>query len=180
MISVTRNRSVTETNLVIQNRLFLGFLPPVLLLPSINLAQDLPVVWIGVVIDGPFFGGSLRVPQLQMFQDEIRDLNRGEFDVRFPEELQFQSDFSVAGIKAGLDDLLANPSVDLILTLGPFSTAEACRRRDLLRPVIATTGFDARSQGFPVLKGGNMKTNRLEMIEIRTDLKDHPVATRGQ
>ncbi len=48
-------------------------------------AKSLPVVQVGIVRDGP----SELVPELRdLIQKEILELTRGEFEVRFPNDLQ--------------------------------------------------------------------------------------------
>ena len=48
-----------------------------------ELSAQLPVVRIGVAVDGPW---ERNREILDLFQSEIRTLTRDEFDVRFPED----------------------------------------------------------------------------------------------
>lgn len=109
--------------------------------------QDLPVIRVGVVFDGPNLIG---IDLLDLIEREILDLTRGEFDIRFPEELQVQGNWTPEGIRAAIDRLLDDPGVDLVLTMGAYGTSEVCQRDRLPRPVVAVTGIDASAQGFPV------------------------------
>ena len=79
-------------------------------------AAELPVVRIGIAIDGP------RQPSKETLRDSllphIRELTQAKFDVRFPADKMIMADGSVAGVKAALDELLQDDEVDLLIAAG--------------------------------------------------------------
>ena len=92
---------------------------------------ELPVVRIGIVTDGPW-EGSEEIRSL--FEQEILELARGEFDVRFPEEKLVRADWTVTGVRRAIDQLLTDREVDLLLPLEPlprmkYAIAETCLSR---------------------------------------------------
>jgi len=109
-----------------------------------------PVVRMGVVVDGPWSGNDAAEA---MFQEEILALAEGEFDVRFEPDKTIVSDWTVAGVRAALDRLLADGDVDMVLALGVLASNDACRRRDLPKPVIAPVVIDADVQHLPAQNG---------------------------
>ena len=70
-----------------------------------------PVVEVGIVLDGPWERND---ETLAVFQKETLDLTRPEFDVRFPPDKRLLADFTLAGVQAAVDGLLADPDVDLV------------------------------------------------------------------
>ena len=117
----------------------------------LSVAQA-PVVGVGIVLDGPWERND---ETLAVFQKEILDLTRPEFDVRFPPDKRLLADFTLASVRAAVDGLLADPDVDLVLTLGPIASAYACRRGSLPKPVIAAFVLHAEVQGIPVNEGAD-------------------------
>ncbi|PON18448.1 hypothetical protein C2W62_07815 [Candidatus Entotheonella serta] len=67
------------------------------------LASQLPQVRIGIVQDGEV----LEADVTPVFKQEIRDLLRGDYDIRFPDAMQLQGDWTVPSVQAALDHLLA-------------------------------------------------------------------------
>ncbi|MCA9728142.1 MAG: TolC family protein, partial [Candidatus Eisenbacteria bacterium] len=68
-------------------------------------------------------------------------------------------------VVAGLDRLLANPDVDLILALGPLASMEAGRRGRLTHPVVAPFVLDAEAQGIPRTEQGTSGVPGLTYLE---------------
>ena len=113
-------------------------------------AKSLPVVQVGIVRDGP----SELVPELRdLIQKEILEITRGEFEVRFPNDLQFDGGWSVQGVKQAIDHVLAQPRVNLVIALGILASQEVSQRRQLPKPVIAPLILDPHLQGLPFKKG---------------------------
>lgn len=129
--------------------LAIGFLIPG---TNISFAQNQPVIQIGIVVDGPWEGNQeIR----QMLQGEILALTSGEFDVRFPSDKTIIGDWTPESIRQALDRLLADPQVDLVITLGVISSNEICLRGDLPKPAIAPIVIDAKLQGLPMKDGAS-------------------------
>jgi ABC-type uncharacterized transport system substrate-binding protein len=132
--------------------IFYLFLIPVLFSSQVMAqgSRQIPVIKIGMIIDGPW---SRNAEIQKLFQQEIVELTRGEFDVRFPSSKQIESDWTLKGISGAIDRLLADRNVDMIITLGGISSQIVSRKRNLLKPVIAPFIFDAEFQKLPMRKG---------------------------
>lgn len=120
-------------------------------LATISEAQT-PVVEIGVVMDGPWAKSD---EVMDLFEHEIDELLRGEFDVRFPAEKRFVADWSTLGVTAALNRLLTDSNVDLILAMGPQSSNVAAAKGNLPKPVIAPFVLGAVMPAAPVEEGGS-------------------------
>jgi ABC-type uncharacterized transport system substrate-binding protein len=112
----------------------------------------LPPVRLGVVIDGPWERND---EIYHLFKKEITSLLAGEFDVRMPDEKRRMGDWSLESIKAAVEDLLADPEIDLLLTLGPIASAYVCKRTELSKPVVAPFILDHQIQGIPFSEGAS-------------------------
>ena len=86
---------------------------------------------------------------LDAIQAEIGELLRRDYDVRFPDSKHRVSDWTAAGIRRELDALLADPEVDMVLVIGPVSTAALCCYDELPKPVFAPLGIDGEALGLP-------------------------------
>lgn len=114
--------------------------------PSAAAAQT-STVRIGMIFDGPWDRNSeLR----HTFESEIRALIRDEFDLRFPDELLIEADFTLPGVARAVDRLLADQAVDVLLTLGPVASTYVGRLAELPKPVIAAFVLNPELQGLPV------------------------------
>jgi outer membrane protein len=113
-------------------------------------AQTVRMVRVAVVTDGPTDRHALSVNQLAQ---AVADIGNTELEISLPPDRRFSGDWSLAGIDAGLDRALADPGVDVVVTLGILASHEAAQRRTLPKPVIAPLVIDATLQGFP-LQGG--------------------------
>ena len=117
-------------------------------------AKGLPVVRIGVVTDGPMQPlGWGKAIQNKVFQKEILDITKGEFNVQFPSRFQVHGKWNVGGVKAAVAYLLKDPKVHLVLALGVIASDVVARQRNLPKPVIAPFIVDKRLQGLPFRKG---------------------------
>ncbi len=112
--------------------LWLTLLVPVIITPA--LAQK-PRLWIGTITDGPWDRDQMI---LATFENEIRASVGNSHDVEFPDEKQLNGDWTSNGVKLALNELLADPEVDVIITLGLVSSYEAVKMKTLAKPVIAT------------------------------------------
>jgi outer membrane protein TolC len=109
-------------------------------------ARELPVIRIGILRDGP----AVRFPETRaILKEEILALTTAEFDVRFPPAADRDGNWEPADIRAALDGLLADPQVDIVVTLGAIASNEALRRGPLPKPVIAAAVIDAKLQNLP-------------------------------
>jgi len=111
---------------------------------------QLPIVRIGIVLDGPWEKDR---EMLNLFEHEVLDLTGGEFDVRFPLEKRVTADWTAPGVKAAIDQLLADPEIDLIIAAGQIASHDICRRGPLPKPAIAPIVIDVELQEIPIKDG---------------------------
>jgi outer membrane protein len=134
-------------------------------------ARELPVVNVAIVADGP----SARVASLRaLFLKEIRAVNRGEFDVRAPADLQLDGDRTVASVRAAFDQALADPRTDLVVTLGVLGSHVAAQRTRLPKPVVAPLISNHNLADLPYKDGASGRHNLSYVsldVDIHRDLK---------
>ncbi len=137
--------------------------------------DQLPIVRVGVVVDGDLEADAealrpgLYRETLLGLKQEILTLTRREFDLRFPPEKLLQGRWSRERIRSAVDTLLQDPDVDIVLTMGVYSTHEICTRRDLPKPVIAPFVIDVELQGLP-LEGEASGVRNLSYITTSGDI----------
>jgi outer membrane protein len=108
---------------------------------------------IGIVFDGP---SDLNTRALAAYKKEIADLTEGEFTVRFPDDKIITSDWTARGVAAAIDKQLADPGVDILITLGVIGSAEVAEGSTFSKPVIAPWVIDPTLLGLtPSSKGGS-------------------------
>jgi len=131
-----------------------------LLMSSGNALAARKTFNIGVVTDGPM----ARFQEIvEIYQKEIISIASGEFDVKFPADKQLNGGWTLAGVNQAIDRLLADPRVDIVITLGEVATNEVCKRRNLPKPVIAPFVIDAEIQELPI-KGNASGVKNLSYI----------------
>jgi len=108
--------------------------------------RQLPVVTIGVVTDGPY---QRQVGQADLLLQEIELLASQDFEVAIPAGKQLQGDFTASSISAALDQLMADPEVDLVVALGPVASHVAVQYRDLAKPLVGFMVIDDDWQQAP-------------------------------
>ena len=113
-------------------------------------------VTIGVVTDGPIGRGS---DDRSAIRDEMVDLLSVDFQVNLPPDKQIEADWTLPGIQAAIDQLLADPEVDLVLTVGFISSHLVSLMGDLPKPVIAPLVIDPDFQGLPRVEAGSGVVN---------------------
>jgi outer membrane protein TolC len=99
-----------------------------------------------------------------MVKEEILRVTAREFDVRFPAQMTVHGNWRVADIKRAVDTLLADPKVDLVITLGQIATNYVCHKGKLPKPVVAPIVVDAKLQNLP-LKDGSSGVKNLSYID---------------
>jgi len=124
---------------------------------------------IGIVIDGPW---SVNHEQVRMlFEREVIELTRGEFDVRFPADKTLVADASVGGVARALDRLLADAEVDIVVAGGVLASHEAGRRSSLPKPVLAPVVINTSVQGIP-LRGPFSGVANLSYVVFPSDIQN--------
>jgi len=147
----------------------------VLALPAaVQAARQLPVVNVAIVTDGP----SERVASLRaLFLEEIRAVNRGEFDIQAPSALQLDADRTRAGVRSALDQVYADPRTDLVITLGVLGSHAAAQRASLPRPTVAPLISNHGLQSIPYQDGASGKRN-LSYVSLDVDINRDLTAFR--
>ena len=129
-------------------------------------ARQPPIVHVAIVTDGP----SERTATLRaLFLEEMRAVNRGEFDLQAPADLQFEADRTLVGVRSVLDRALADRRTDLVVTLGVLGSHAAAQRASLPKPVLAPFVADPELQGLPYEDGASGKEN-LSYISLDVDI----------
>jgi outer membrane protein TolC len=147
----------------------------VLALPAAAKAdRRLPVVQVAFVTDGT----SERVASLRtLFLKEMQAVNRGEFDIQAPTDLQFEADRTLEGVRAALDKALSDPRIDLVVTLGVLGSHAAALRANLPKPVVAPLVSNHALQDLPYKDGTSGKRN-LSYVSLDVDIHRDLVAFR--
>jgi outer membrane protein len=113
-------------------------------------------VTVGIVTDGPLEREMLPV---ELLRTEGEAVLGGDPQLEFPQALRLQGGWTLGGINRALDTLLANPDVDVIVTLGLLSSNQASRRPRLAKPVIAPFVADPVLEGYPLVDGHSGRRN---------------------
>ena len=121
-----------------------------LLLLTSAATAELPVINVGVVVDGPWPGNAAF---RQLTIDEVSAVTEGEFDVRFPDEAYFIGDWTLEKAQNNLARLLDDSEVALVVTWGLLASHAACCYGALPKPVIAPVIIDIHLQGVPYETG---------------------------
>ena len=109
--------------------------------------REVPAKTVGIVFDGPWENNE---KILNLLVNEIKVLTKFDFNILFPADKKIQADWSLENIRKSVDKLLADPQVDLVLTIGFISSDYVCHKTDLPKPVIAPLVVDPESQKIPL------------------------------
>jgi outer membrane protein TolC len=132
-----------QPRIVLAIGLVLALMPP---LATGFQERQLPSVTIGVVTDGPV---QRRTGYADLLLQEIELLASQDFEVRMPANIRLQGGFTASSISAAMDQLLADPAVDLVVALGPVASHIAVQMRELPKPLVAFMVIDEDWQGAP-------------------------------
>ena len=147
-----------SVRILVRLTLMVGFGSPLIL-------AQLPVVRIGIVLDGPSERGDEVRP---VFEREITIMLQEEFDVRFPPEKRLEADWTATGVQEAIDRLLSDPEVDLVLAVGVLSSNDLARRGPLPKPVFAPYVFSQGLQDIPseILERPLSRPGEVERIRV--------------
>ncbi len=150
-------------------------LAALLTLPTVvQSARKPPVVNVAIVTDGP----SERVSSLRaLFLEEMRSVNRGEFDIRAPAGLQLEADRTLDGVRTALNKLYADTRTDLVVTLGVLGSHAAAQRANLPKPTVAPLITNHGLQNLPYSNGASGKHN-LSYVSLDVDIRRDLTAFR--
>ncbi len=104
------------------------------------------VFTIGIVLDGQMEQAGWTQAQ---FENELRVLTRGEFDIHFPKTKQLDGKWSAKRITMLFKQLQSDPEVDMVLTMGYVASAIAALSENLSKPTFSPFVMDADLLGLP-------------------------------
>ena len=112
------------------NRAWLNLITPLLAVlccfsGTSVFAQKKPVQ-IGIILDGP---SGRNEDAIRIFEEEITIVLQDEYEVRFPGGKRLVADWTLQGVRAAANQLMADQEVDLILGLGFLTSHELARRK---------------------------------------------------
>jgi outer membrane protein TolC len=115
-----------------------------------------PRVVVAVLADGPTQMDPLPA---SLLLEEAGAVLGADTRVEMPERLRRNGGWTIAGINAALDALLADPEVDVVVTIGLISSNQAAHRAALPKPVIAAAVADPLLEGYPLVDGRSGRSN---------------------
>jgi hypothetical protein len=119
--------------------------PAILLFLYVSAFADPPVVTVGIVSDGPLARTMLNA---EFILAEARNVLGSSLEIKIPDSKRLDGGWTRSGIRTALDCQLADPQVDVVVTLGLVSCYEAAHREPLAKPVIAPIVIDPALQIF--------------------------------
>lgn len=137
-------------------------------LSAASATDELPLVRVGVIVDGPWDGNEWI---FNLTVGEVRTLTAGEFDVRFPEESYLVGDWTLETAQRNLEQLLTDPGVDIVLTWGLLVSHTVCCYGELPKPVVAPVVADVEIQGLPLFEGRS-RTKNLSYVALPDTLAE--------
>ncbi len=121
---------------------------------------------IAILTDGP----SAQTDEVvRLMKDELRSLGGTEFEIRYPEHLQRNGNWSAEAVEAELNRLLANRDADVIVTLGAIGSSLTAKLKPST-PIIAPFVIDAKLQGFPVTESGTTGVRNLHYLSSNRNI----------
>ncbi len=145
-------------------RLTLSFLVfGVLLLASVNSYAN-PFT-IGVLEDCHALSSANLLTRIKA---EVTSLTRSEFDVRFPANKHIVANCTPNSIQTGVERLINDNEVDLIITLGHMGSYFLCQKKELPKPAIGGIILSTDIQNVPIRKGKSGREN-LVYVAFSTD-----------
>ncbi|MCP3943647.1 MAG: TolC family protein [Desulfobacteraceae bacterium] len=138
----------------------------VFLYTSVTGAQAKPFT-IGIIDDCQSYSSA---PLLTKIKAEVKSLTKGEFDVRFPTNKHIIAKCTPKTIQAGIEKLIKDSNVNLIITLGPVGTYFLCQRKSFPKPAIGGLILSTDLQNVPINKGKSGKKN-LVYVAFSTNFK---------
>ncbi len=125
--------------------------------------EPLPRVTIGILVDAT---AERYGPLHTMVSEEIRLLLSNDFDVRLPADKLIRAGETVAAAERAIDRLLADPEVDLVIALGPVTSNQLARRRNLPKPAVAGLILQPEVQGLPPSESGGSGLANLNYLAV--------------
>jgi outer membrane protein len=124
---------------------------------------------IGIVVDGPWERNDfLR----DLLHSEIREVLGKEKPVEFPQGSFLIGDWTLAGVRALDNRLLADPGIDMVLGMGLICSQDLATRGALGKPVIAPIIIDVDRQHIPLKNGTSGVKNLSYLVYPMTFVRD--------
>jgi outer membrane protein len=126
-------------------------------------------VRVAIVADGPWERNG---EVLEMLNRSIRDVFGANPAVVIAPGYLFTGDWTLAGVRAANDLLLADTTVDMILAFGVIASHDMATRGPLPKPVIAPVVVDAAAQHVPMVNGSSGVKNLSYLVYPQTFVRD--------
>ncbi len=123
-----------------------------------------PKVNIGIVMDGPW---EKMDQTWEIFENEIGELLRNEFKINYVKTVDCKWDIEL--MKNSFESMLADSSIDLVITFGEIVSRMAVFYDELSKPVIAPFAVNSELHGMPY-DNGTSGVNNLNYITFFSDL----------
>lgn len=127
-----------------------------------------PVVTIGLLLDGKWDSDEQALSELKK---QINILLEDEFTIRFPETKLIYGDWNIDKINSGLNKLMNDDEVDLIIAYGEVASNVAVFSGEYKKPVIAALAINSELQNMPV-KNGTSGVENLNYISLTSHLEN--------
>ena len=122
-------------------------------------------VIVGLLMDGP---NKRDILPWDLLKKEIDDLMGKDFSVQFPDSKQRDGGWTLTGVRQALNKLLVDTEVDVVITMGLFSSHEASKVANLNKPVIAPYIAEVELQDIPFKDGVSGKENFVYLCNYRS------------
>ncbi|RPH75338.1 MAG: hypothetical protein EHM80_16390, partial [Nitrospiraceae bacterium] len=126
-------------------------------------------VRVALVADGPWDRNG---EVLEMLNKSIHDVFGTTPAVVVAPGYLFTGDWTLAGVRAVNDLLLADTTVDMILAFGVIASHDIATRGPLPKPVIAPVVVDAAAQHIPMVNGTSGVKNLSYLVYPQTFVRD--------
>jgi ABC-type uncharacterized transport system substrate-binding protein len=133
-----------------------------------------PALVIGFIDDGPWERDQMVRATVEK---EIQAALGGTHDVQFPEKKRLSGNWTRKEVAKALDWLLADKTVDVIVTLGILSSYEAAKRTNLSKPVIAAQVIAPDLLDIPAKQRGQEFVSGVENLSYVTPVAINLVQT---
>jgi outer membrane protein len=134
-----------------------------------NSAPQLRKIRIAVVSDGPWErNGEMK----ELLDRSMSDVLGKDAAVGIDPAKVLVGDWTLAGVRAINNRLLADPDVDMILGMGVIASHDLATRGELPKPVIAPVVVDVKRQRIPMLNGASGVKNLSYLVYPQTFVRD--------
>jgi outer membrane protein TolC len=124
---------------------------------------------IGVVVDGPW---ERNAATRDLLEKAIWEVLGKDAPVSFPPRAFLVGDWTLAGVRALDDRLLADPEIDMVIGMGLITSHDLATRGPLPKPVIAPVVIDNERQHIPMKNGASGVKNLSYLFYPMTFVRD--------